>query len=74
MPTKALVPMMATLLDTHVENLPKGFSFVEEHGIGGGLCSSMPRAGSKVPNISVPIHPDKKRHSPRLSAKKKCPT
>ena len=65
-PTKAHVPMMATLLDTQVENLSKGFSFVEEHG----LCSTTPRAGTNVPNISLPIPFDKKRHSPRLSAEK----
>jgi len=68
-PTKAQVPMKGTLVDSHDQNLSKGFSFVEEHGIGGGLCSSTLQAGTKVQNISVPIPPDKKRHSPRLSAK-----
>ena len=54
-----------SLLDTQVENLSKGFSFVEEHG----LCSTTPRARTNVQNKTSP-KPFVKRHSPRLSAQK----
>ena len=56
------------LLDTQIETMSKGFSFVQEHG----LSSNTPIARRNVQQIQHKTSPQPfvKRKSPRLSAQK----